>query len=226
MERKWRIILTIVVLAIVILGFAIAVYVFKMPTQSGDIHNIAVLIFNFLDEWASAGGPIFTLLLALAAFWAIWQNYNFRKKDRERLRKERTATELYEWVEEAQRLFYLPYNQHKDEIYNGISNAVLKIAAMTTAAIILGDEFEALIKRVTNALVGYFSEMKEKRKHGKKIDDHVIEEFEVCFYGLELYLEVLRIWDYDYDAFIKDCKANGLLPLDQHLSIYKINERV
>ena len=68
-----------------------------------------------------------TFLLALAAFWAIWQNYRFRKKDRERLRKERAATELYKWGEEAQRLFYLSYHQYKDEIYNGIGSAVMNL---------------------------------------------------------------------------------------------------
>ncbi len=176
-------------------------------------------ISTWLKDWAMPLSAGATFLLALAAFWAILQNYSFRKKDRERLRKERAATELYKWEEEAQRLFYLSYHQHKDEIYNGIGSAVLKIAAVTTSAIILGNEFIALTNRVTKALADYFSEIKREREHGKIIDDHVVGEFEACFYGLELYLEVLRIWDYDYDAFIKDCKANDLLPLAQHISI-------
>lgn len=35
-----------------------------------------------------------TFLLALAAFWAIWQNYNFRKEEK----KERLLKEITDWV--------------------------------------------------------------------------------------------------------------------------------
>ncbi len=65
-----------------------------------------------------------TFLLALAAFWAIWQNYRFRKEDRERERRVRSASELYGWADEARRLYYLPYNQYKDETYNGLIKLV------------------------------------------------------------------------------------------------------
>jgi len=45
------------------------------------------------DNWLaiSAGA---TFLLALAAFWAIWQNYIFRRKER----KERLLNEIIEWA--------------------------------------------------------------------------------------------------------------------------------
>jgi hypothetical protein len=45
------------------------------------------------DNWLaiSAGA---TFLLALAAFWAIWQNYSLRKKER----KERLLNEIIEWA--------------------------------------------------------------------------------------------------------------------------------
>ena len=36
-----------------------------------------------------------TFLLALAAFWAIWQNYGFRKKEH----KQRLLNEIIEWAE-------------------------------------------------------------------------------------------------------------------------------
>lgn len=38
-----------------------------------------------------------TMLLAIAAFWAIWQNYRFREKDR----KERLLNEIIEWAEDV-----------------------------------------------------------------------------------------------------------------------------
>ena len=46
-----------------------------------------------IDNWLaiSAGA---TFLLALAAFWAIWQNYSLRQKER----KERLLNEIIEWA--------------------------------------------------------------------------------------------------------------------------------
>jgi hypothetical protein len=52
---------------------------------------------TWLKEWAvplSAGA---TFLLALAAFWAIWQNYQFKKRER----KERLLNEIIDWAIDA-----------------------------------------------------------------------------------------------------------------------------
>lgn len=48
-----------------------------------------------------------TFLLALAAFWAIWQSYIFRKKDRKRLIKERALIVVRNWVKETVELMML-----------------------------------------------------------------------------------------------------------------------
>ena len=174
---------------------------------------------DWIKEWAIVISAGATFILAIVAFLAIWQNYRFRKDDRERLRKERVAKQLSEWMKETQNLYYLSYDENKDEVYKGFTKVVSEITAMTTAAIILGDEFLPLIKRVNNAITSYYSGIKEKRTKGKQIEEHVMKEFEACVYGLELYLEALRIWDYDYAAFLKDARAHGLLPFEQHLSI-------
>ncbi|MBA7485585.1 hypothetical protein ES707_21133 [subsurface metagenome] len=58
--------------------------------------TIATLILAFV-----------TVLLAIAAFWAIWQNYSFRKKDRKRLIKERALIVVRNWVKEAVELMML-----------------------------------------------------------------------------------------------------------------------
>lgn len=44
---------------------------------------------------------IATFSLAGAAFWAIWQNYSFRKKDRKRLIKERALITVRNWANDA-----------------------------------------------------------------------------------------------------------------------------
>jgi hypothetical protein len=55
------------------------------------------------DNWLaiSAGA---TFLLALAAFWAIWQNYSLRKKEH----KERLLNEIIGWVEEIDKVSLTP----------------------------------------------------------------------------------------------------------------------
>ena len=172
---------------------------------------------DWIKEWAIPLSAGVTLLLAIAAFWAIWQNYSFRKEDREREHRVRSSEELYKWAEESLRLFHLPYNYHKDEIYEGLIELVSKSLAATTAAIIVGDEFIGLTARTVRALTRYYSEIKARRQKNKQVDKLVFEEFQASFGGLIFYLNLLRTWDYDYDAFIKEVKAHGALPISQHL---------
>ncbi len=159
-----------------------------------------------------------TFLLALAAFWAIWQNYSFRKEDRKRERRVRSADELCGWVEKARRLFYSPYYDRKDEINSGLKELVRKAVAATAAAILVGDEFAGLTKRAAQALIGFHSAIRTEIKENKPIDKSVTEEFQDTFESLYFYLSLLRTWDYDYDAFIKEARTHGALPLCQHLN--------
>lgn len=55
-----------------------------------------VMIAEWIKEWAIPLSAGITLLLALAAFWAIWQNYQFHKRER----NERLLNEIIEWVTE------------------------------------------------------------------------------------------------------------------------------
>ena len=168
------------------------------------------------DNWLAISAGV-TLLLALAAFWAIWQNYSFRKEDRKRERRVRSADGLCGWVEEARRLLYLPYYDRKDEINSGLKELVRKAVAATAAAILVGDEFAGLTQRATQALIGFHSAIKAEIKEDKPVDKSVTEEFQNTFESLYFYLSLLRTWDYDYDAFIKEARTHDALPLSQHL---------
>jgi len=66
-----------------------------------------------IDTWLaiSAGA---TFLLAIAAFWAIWQNYKFRKRDRKRHLKEQALIMVRNWVHDAVGLMTLNA-QYTDE---------------------------------------------------------------------------------------------------------------
>ncbi len=171
---------------------------------------------DWLKEWAiplSAGA---TFLLALAAVGAILQNYIFRRADRNRERIIRSTEELFSWMEESLRLFYLPYNYNKDEIYFGLIRMVSKSTDSTAAAIIVGNEFIGLVRRATYALTNYLSAIRARRQH-KQIDDSILKEFKTSFEGLHFYLNLLRSWDYKYAAFLKEARAHSKLPLSENL---------
>ena len=176
---------------------------------------------EWLKEWAvplSAGA---TFLLALAAFWAIRQTYKFRKEDRKRERSARSTEELCQWTEEALRLLSLPHNdENKDKIYQGLTDLLRMSVAMSAAAITAGSEFEGLTKRALSALANYHKAMRAKITKNKQIEAPLITEFVTSFAGLQLYLNLLRSWDYEYDKFIKDACQNVELPLSEHLQTY------
>ena len=65
------------------------------------------MIADWIKEWAIVISGGATFLLAIAAFWAIWQSYIFRKKDRKRLIKERALIVVRNWVKEAVELMML-----------------------------------------------------------------------------------------------------------------------
>jgi hypothetical protein len=75
-------------------------------------------VASWLKEWAvplSAGA---TFLLAIAAFWAIWQNYSFRKKDRRLGFQIDVLNEVRNWAVEAVKLGF-QHNRSTDaaEVY-------------------------------------------------------------------------------------------------------------
>ena len=136
---------------------------------------------DWLKEWALVISAGITLLLAIAAFWAIWQNYRFRKKDRQRERSARAVDELCRWTDDALRLFLLPYNsKNEEEIYIGFKGKMNLALASTATAIILGKEFEGLVGRAIKALVNYSGAIQKKRRSDTQpFDEAVIEEFRV-----------------------------------------------
>lgn len=84
-------------------------------------------------DWLAFSG-LATLILALAAFWTIWENRQIRREDRKREHTARSADELCAWAEEALKLYYLPYNYHKDKIEDGLSNLIIKNMVIVIAA--------------------------------------------------------------------------------------------
>ncbi len=66
--KKVHLILIGIIIFIAIIGLAIAVYVLKTPSPDLPTNaNFFDKVFNFLDEWASAGAPAMMLLAVIVA---------------------------------------------------------------------------------------------------------------------------------------------------------------
>jgi len=80
---------------------------------AGGLYVWVITILLEDDNWVGISA-LTTMFLAIAAFWAIWQNYSFRKKDRKRLIKERALITVRNWANDALGLMTLNA-QYTDE---------------------------------------------------------------------------------------------------------------
>lgn len=99
--KKWQLILIFALIGILILGLAILVQ------NTKDTNDFTKWMFTFLDEWATVLGATVTLMLAGAAFLAIKDNRDTRKKEKQ----ERLLKEILHWATDIGRYMldrYLP----------------------------------------------------------------------------------------------------------------------
>ena len=174
----------------------------------GVVITVFVTPFN---DWI-AFSALATLLLALVAFWTIWDNRQTRREERKREHTARAADELCAWAEETLRLYYLPYDYHKDEIKDGLTNLVIK--NMVIAAITIGDEFIEPTERAEDALTKYYEVIRDRYYKGvskSAKETALAAELADAFYSLLTYLYALRYMDYDYYRFLDDASENGKL---------------
>jgi hypothetical protein len=118
---------------------------------------------EWLKEWAvplSAGA---TFLLALAAFWAIWQNYSLNKKER----RERLLNEIIEWaidIGRATNVENIPHTAELDDIllksslWSNIQNKLLNLETKaeyieTLAGKNFGETLRKAVEDLTNKLM-------------------------------------------------------------------------
>lgn len=80
---------------------------------AGGLYIWALIFLVSKDNWVAISA-LTTMLLAIAAFWAIQQNYSFRKRDRKRLIKERALSIVRNWINDAVWLMMLNA-QYADE---------------------------------------------------------------------------------------------------------------
>ncbi len=116
-----------------------------------------------------------TFLLALAAFWAIWQNYRIRDKDRKLNFRLRLLDEVRDWAHEAVKLGFL-YNRAKSKpemsrIINMIEDVAKTVDVANIAAQVFGNELIDPVNRALNVLTKYRDET------GKFADKEYFDSF-------------------------------------------------
>ncbi len=80
---------------VIVLGFAIIVYTFKTPSVSlPDNPNAADFIYDFLDQWASVGGPAITLIAIGAALYMGFRSLRQTRDIQQSERKQRIIKEI------------------------------------------------------------------------------------------------------------------------------------
>lgn len=62
---------------------------------AGGLYVWVIILLAKDDNWVGIS-DLTTMLLVIAAFWAIWQNYMFRKHEQ----KERILNNIIEWAED------------------------------------------------------------------------------------------------------------------------------
>lgn len=129
-RRFW---LSITILIVIILGFAIWVQFNK------ETNCFAGWVFNFLQQWAIAISAAVTLLLALAAFWSISDTRHFRYV--ESITK--SLDEVCSWAMDTKRALYLPKWGHQEASqYNLRAN----LEHIATRSVFVKSAAERLVK--------------------------------------------------------------------------------
>lgn len=160
-RKHWRKILIIGIPLLLIC--AVIVSITKTPPPGFPNNpNLADWLFYILDDWASAGAPVMMLLLAIAAFWAIWENRRMRNEDIDRGHRAGCLREIHEWAKRGIELF----SEYQRGIANSSELKALETRLQTLwaehlgivrAAEALGDELLADdVKEAANKLEDYF----------------------------------------------------------------------
>lgn len=99
MKSKKQQFIAIITTGVLILGFAITIYVLKTPPDLGPNANLADRVFDFLDQWASAGAPAILLLAILASLYIGIKSLRHTENIQKQEQRYRLLNEIIEWAE-------------------------------------------------------------------------------------------------------------------------------
>ena len=127
---------------------------------------------------------ISTFLLAVAAFWTIWQNYCFKKEEKDFRLKTAALDNIHQWLMDILQTtsFYLSAVREENEKSKFIaSSQCLSVstrgADMLVAAGIFGLGFVDKIEQVNNACDEYHQALSEVQSGQTVINNQIVENY-------------------------------------------------
>ena len=123
-----------------------------------------------ISDWITLAAVIVALALGISS---IKQTQRLQKRER----SVRAAEELRIWSEESLKLFYLPYDFNKEQIYSGLGELTSKSVAMVAASTIVGHEFFNIATKAEKALNNYYKAIQAKRTESKKLMTLLLKNF-------------------------------------------------
>jgi hypothetical protein len=172
--------LTVSVIVILLLGSAILISGFKHPPENYPANsNWADKIFNFLDEWASAGGPLFAFIGIFAALFigikSLLQTGNIQSIER----KELLLNEIIEWAEESVKSAIYRQTKDEHELWKAILDYKYCIAKSEYIKVIATSSFSTLtsliddvVTNLNNAMKGTINYKDSGVKDNNKYENH------------------------------------------------------
>ena len=131
-----------------------------------------------------------TFLLAIAAFWAILQNYRFRKEDKDFRLKTAALDDIHQWLIDILNAttLYLTAVRDKDEkqkfIASSQCNTVLIRGGDTlVAAGLFGDDLFDKVEQVSEFSQAYHDALDKATPDQKNIEDKIVENFTTALSG-------------------------------------------
>ena len=152
------------------------------------------MILEWIKEWAlplSAGA---TLVLAIAAFLAIWQNRNLQRKGR----RERLLNEIIEWSTESVKSAIYRQEKESHELWKAILNYKYCILKSEYVNVIATSSFFTLSSLINDVVIKLDKVMKETTNYKDNKTDKNHELMRVCEDNLtksveELFKEAAKI---------------------------------
>ena len=119
-----------------ILCAAVLVQIFKLSNW------VANWLFNFVNDWAIILSASITLLLAVAALWAISETRRIRSEDRKLEVKRHALLMVRKWVQKCQELLLLnaQYSDEYRRVDNAMNKTLEKIQDAKMELVIMGEE--------------------------------------------------------------------------------------
>lgn len=143
---------------VLVIFIAVLLQVFKENSFFADtvFESLALIVFKFFNDWATVLSATVTLMLVMAAFWAIMDNRHGRIVDR----RERLLNEFRDWIFEIQNISLEPitvdnivFRQTNIELKYGTAYSKVEYLKNIIVKVFKDKDFEIKLTKVEELLI-------------------------------------------------------------------------